>query len=118
MKKRTKKAKRTTKLNFERATKRYNDLMWMVGHEHMAVNEPLSELKDQWTTEWSLVNMVEEVEYVLSCYYEEGHMFCDQQYEDEDGLKLWRSETGKLKRFINAYKPFIEKGENPAVVLK
>ncbi len=87
MKKRTKRAKRTVKLNFERATERYNDLMELVGHEHMMVNSYYSELKDSQTTEWRLSDMVQEVEYVLSCYYEDGHCFCDMQYEDEEGLE-------------------------------
>ena len=51
---------------------------------------------------------VEEAEYLLSCYYEPGHC----RYEDRhENRSRYVSETGKLKRFIAAYKKFLERKE-------
>lgn len=47
--------------------------------------------------------MVKESQFWFDTYYEEGHsnheLICGTDYEKNK----WRSETGKLKRFINAY---------------
>lgn len=51
--------------------------------------------------------MVAECDYTLSTYYESGHCNEDMRHGDEEDKKLWKSETGKLKRFINTYSPFI-----------
>lgn len=91
-------------LNIAAATKRYNDLMFSLCYEHNTIGTKLSED----TEGWNLRDMVAEVDYVLSGYYESGHMNAEMRYsDDEEERKAWRSETGKLKRFINAYEPFI-----------
>lgn len=93
------------KLNMAAAIKRYNNLVESLCYEHCAIGTVLSE----GTENWNLRDMVAECDYILSCYYEDGHCNCDLRYsEDEEERKAWRSETGKLRRFIETYKPFIK----------
>lgn len=68
--------------------------------EHMTIGTRFSEEPQLKSVE----EMVKECEYWLSCYYEGGHAREDMRHEDEEERKRWRSEVGKLKRFINAYK--------------
>lgn len=49
----------------------------------------------------TLADMVNECTYWLDCYYEEGNSLLELKYEDP---KHWKSDTDKLKRFINRYK--------------
>ena len=91
-------------LNIKTAIKRYNGIMANIGYEHNTIGTTLSE----GTENWNLRDMVAECDYTLSCYYEEGHCNGDMRYSDDEvERKMWRSETGRLKRFIEAYKPFI-----------
>ena len=87
-------------LNIETAIKRYNDLMFALCREHNTIGTSYSENTDG----WNLRDMVAECDYTLSTYYEAGHANAEMKEEDQ---KTWKSETGKLKRFIEAYKPFI-----------
>ena len=92
-------------LNMKSATKRYNDIMERIGYEHNTINTHFSENTDG----WNLRDMVAECDYVLSCYYEDGHCNAEMKYSsDPEERKMWKSETGRLKRFIEAYKPFID----------
>ena len=86
-------------LNMAKCIDRYNLIMCYCGYEHSTIGTEYSE----GTEDWGLSEMVEEAEYLLSCYYEPGHCRCEDKREDR---ARWVSETGKLKRFINAYKPF------------
>lgn len=91
--------------NYERAVKRYNDIMMSVCYEHSTIGTRFSEGTD----EWNVRDMVAECDYVLSTYYEVGH--CNEELrhsEEPDERKVWYSETGKLRRFIDAYEPFID----------
>lgn len=93
------------KLNMKSVLKRYNDIMYSLCYEHNTIGEPLSEN----TSEWNLRDMVAECDYVLSTYYESGH--CNEEMRHsyyEEGRKTWRSDIGKLTRFIKAYEPFID----------
>lgn len=92
------------KLNMARATDRYNGIMFDVGADHLTVGIPgYSEDTDG----WNLRDMIAEADYVLSTYYENGHVNNDLRFsEEEEERKAWRSDTGKLKRFIQAYEPF------------
>lgn len=89
------------KLNLEKAIKRYNNLMFLLHHEEYTIGTEYSEHTDGFT----IRDMVDKCESVLSEYYEAGHMNHDLK---EENYKAWVSETGKLKRFIDAHKPFIE----------
>jgi hypothetical protein len=91
-------------LNMKSAISRYNGIMNAIGYEHNTIGDVLSE----GTAEWNLRDMVAEADYTLSTYYEDGHCNGDMRYGDEDERKYWRSETGKLRRFIKAYEPFIK----------
>ena len=90
---------------FETAVKRYNKIMEHIGYEHNTIGTCFSEN----TENWNLRDMVAEMDYVYSCYFESGHCNGDMRYSDDaDERKMWRSETGKIKRFIDRYKPYIE----------
>lgn len=92
-------------LNLEKAIKRYNDIMMGIGYEHNTISTHFSEN----TENWNLRDLVSEAQYTLDCYYEDGHSNAELRYSDDEyERKLWRSETGKLKRFIDAYEPFIK----------
>lgn len=92
-------------LNLKRAIERYNDIMMRIGYEHNTIGTHFSEN----TENWNLRDLVSEAQYTLDCYYEEGHANGDMRYSDDEyERKLWKSETGKLKRFIDAYEPFIK----------
>lgn len=85
---------------FERAKKRFNGIMMDICCEHMTIGTWFSEepqLK-------SVKEMVNECEYQLSCYYESGHAREEMRREGKEELNRWRSDVGKLKRFIEAYK--------------
>ena len=91
-------------LNMKRAIERYNDIMMAVCYEHNTIGTCFSEN----TENWNLRDMVAECDYTLSTYYECGHANEEMRRGDEDERKYWRSETGRLKRFIKAYEPFIK----------
>lgn len=88
-------------VNINRAIKRYNDIMTYLSYEHNTIETDFSE----GTEGWNLRDMVAECDYILSTYYESGHANAEIK---EENYKEWKSQTGKLKRFIEAYKPFIE----------
>lgn len=92
------------KFNVEQATKRYNAIMCNICREYLTIGTQFSTDTDNWT----IRDMVAECDYQLSCYYEGGHSNADLRYGDAEERKQWRSETGKLIRFIKAYEPFIE----------
>lgn len=92
-------------LNLETAIKRYNGIMGDIGYEHNQIGTRFSEN----TENWNLRDMVAECDYALSCYYEDGHVNGEMRYsEDPEERKTWKSETGRLERFIKAYEPFID----------
>ena len=91
-------------LNMKQATKRYNDIMESLCYEYNTINTRFSENTDG----WNLRDMVAECDYTLSTYYEAGHFNAKMKTSsDIEERKMWKSETGKLKRFIEAYNPFI-----------
>lgn len=90
--------------NFEKAVKRYNDIMYDICREHLTIGTRFSEDTDG----WNIRDLVAECDYQLSCYYEGGHSNADMRYGDADERKAWRRETGRLERFIKAYYPYIE----------
>lgn len=98
------------KLNMESAGKRYNNIMYDLGLDHLVVGLPDSDMeRGSEAKGWNLRDMVAEADYQLGLYYEDGTLqgeMRDSDYESE--RKAWRSEVGKLKRFIEAYKPFIK----------
>lgn len=92
------------KKEFEKAVERYNTIMFTIGYEHNTIGTSFSESTDG----WNLRDMVAEVDYTLSTYFEDGHCNAEMRYGDKDEKAMWRSETGKLKRFVKRYEPYIK----------
>ena len=92
------------KLNMESAIKRYNGIMMDCGYEHRTIGTNFSED----TENWNLRDMVAEADYLLSCYFESGHCRYEDRLLSKEDYKIWRSESGMLKRFIKAYEPFVQ----------
>lgn len=84
----------------DKIKERYNDLMYSLCLEHLTIGTEFSEN----TADWNLRDMVAECDYQLGCYYEGGHCNEEMRRGDEYERKAWRSETGKLRRFIKRYK--------------
>lgn len=82
----------------EKAVKRFNKVMMDIGYYHVTIGTEFSEMYNENT---SISEMVKEAEFWLDTYYEEDHANGQMK---EDDRKLWLSETGKLKRFISAFK--------------
>lgn len=105
------------KINNQKLVNRWNNLMNDLCLEYLTINTRYSELethKQYYNIEEgiSIVWMLKEAKYTLSCYYEEGHCRCDDRFEGKAEYKTWVSETGKLKRLIAT----LEKMENTLVV--
>lgn len=90
--------------DFEKAKKRYNGIMYALAREHKTIGTDFSE----GTQDWNIRDMVSECDYELSTYFEYGHCNEEMRRGDEYERKVWRSEVGKLQRFIKAYLPYIE----------
>ena len=90
-----------TEKQFESAKRKYNDIMETIGYEHSTIGTDWSE----GTENWNLRDMVAEADYYLSTYNESGH--CNEELKRED-RKAWVSQTGRLKRFIAHWEPFIK----------
>ena len=92
-----------TDKEYIKALNKYNDIMELVGYEHSTIGTRYSES----TEYWNLRDMVAEVDYVLSTYYEAGHCNEELRHLGDEDYKLWKRETGFLSRFINKYVPYI-----------
>ena len=90
-------------LNMKSAIRWYNAIMNAIGYEHKTIGEPWSD----GTGDWNLRDMVAEMDYVLGCYYEDGHVLGDMRTGDADERRMWRSETGRIKRFIQVYSKYV-----------
>ena len=101
------------KVNMETAVRKYNSLMYMLGYEHKSIGMGLSENTSDNPDNvknclYTLRDMVAEADYHLGTYYEDGH--CNEELrrsDDPNERKMWASDVGKLKRFINRYEPFL-----------
>lgn len=95
-------------LNMETAVKRYNNIMYSVCREYLTIGTSFSEH----TGGWNLRDMVSEMQYTLDIYddpdciyWQDAHD--ESQHWSKPWYKEWVSEKGKMKRFIEAYEPFI-----------
>ena len=61
---------------FETAVKRYNSIMEHIGYEHLTIGTSYSEETD----DWNLRDMVAEMDYVYSTYFENGHCNGDMRH--------------------------------------
>jgi len=93
-------------LNMDKAVERYNNIMWDCGYEcaELDSDRRCSDRCPQEGDPWTLRDMVAEADYLLSCYYECGNVRYEDRNEDR---ATYNSETGKLKRFIATYAPFV-----------
>ena len=82
------------------ALRKYNEIMYYLCLEYLTIGTNYSEN----TANWNLRDMVAECDFQLSTYYENGHANYDMRTENR---KQWISETGKLKRFIAHWEPYI-----------
>lgn len=93
----------TKTFDFGKAVSRYNKLMFDMCLEFLTIGTSFSEN----TEGWNIRDLVSECQYQLDTYYEDGHNNHELRNEGPDGMRTWRSETGKYRRFINAYLPYI-----------
>ena len=94
-----------TKSIYDIAVKRYNAIMERIGYEHNTIGTSFSDE----TEDWNLRDMVAEMDYVYSCYFEDGHCNGDMRYSDDpDERRMWHNETALIKRFIDRFKPHID----------
>ena len=72
---------------------KYNKLMNSLSLEHLTIGTVYS----QGTEGWGKEEMIKEVKYQLSLYYQWGTSAGDMR---EDDPVAWRKEVGRLKRFL------------------
>ena len=72
---------------------KYNKLMNSLCLEHLTIGTKYS----QGTEGWGKEEMIKEVKYQLSLYYQWGTSAGDMR---EDDPATWEKEVGKLKRFL------------------
>lgn len=85
-------------LDMRSIIKSYNLLLSDLGYDCSVIgNNPDTE-------NWNLRDMVAEVEYIRSTYYDKTHDNSKLRVEDP---KLFDSHTRRLRRFIRTYKPYI-----------
>ena len=72
---------------------KYNKLMNSLCLEHLTIGTTYS----QGTEGWGKEEMIKEVKYQLSLYYQWGTSAGDMR---EDDPATWRKEVNKLKRFL------------------
>jgi len=91
-------------LKITQITEKYNEIMIELGYEHNTIGTRLSESTDG----WNLRDMVAEMDYTLSTYYEDGHANEAMRHGEPEEKKMWKNQTAKMKRFINHYEKYIE----------
>ena len=92
---------------FGKALKRYNKLMFSMCLEFLTIGTDLTEEPEK-KDHWNIRDLVAECDYQYQTYFEPGHNNYELRNEGPEGMKVWRSETAKYRRFIEAYKPYIK----------
>jgi hypothetical protein len=98
-------------LNMKTAIKRYNDIMNSICREHNTIGERLSD----GTENWNLRDMVSEMQYTFDLWNEPGSVAYDDAHDEFQPVRNgrrewyynWQLEKARMKRFIEAYEPFI-----------
>lgn len=93
---------------FEQAKKRYNDLMYSICREYNTIGTSDTEDAEN-RNKWNLRDLVSEVQYTLDIYKDENCMYWEEAHDDcqpsdKPWLKRWKSEIGRMQRFINMFK--------------
>lgn len=86
-------------LDIEPIIKSYNHLITDFGYEDKTI-APGTDREN-----WNLRDMVSEVEYIRSTFYDKDHVNSKLRAEDE---KDFYNRTSRLRRFIRVYKPLID----------
>lgn len=90
---------------FEKAVKRYNDLMYEVGEDYNTIGTNSTENDGGYERDkWNLRDLVSEVQYLSDKYHDRGCVYLEEAEFDSNYRKEWRRLTAKMKRFIDAYK--------------
>ena len=83
-----------------KAKERYNKIMFELGLEHRTIETEFAKN----TNGWGIAEMVNECKYQLEMHYSNGTSYADMRFDyDPENRKQWKSECGKLSRFIKAY---------------
>lgn len=85
------------KSDFEKAVKKYDELISEFYCEDATVEDDEEKRKN-----WCLRDLVAEMDYCLSRFYEEGNSNFEARL---DGYDEWLSATRKMKRFIQRWLP-------------
>lgn len=86
------------------AKQRYNKIMFELGNEHKTIETEFS----QNTETWGIAEMVKECKYQLDMHLSDGTNYNDMKYDDDPEIrKQYKSEVGKLTRFIKKYQDCI-----------
>lgn len=86
-------------LNIDNAIKTYNQLVIDMGYDGDIIeNNPNTE-------NWNLRDMVAEIEYIRSTYYDKTHVNTKLRAEDPNEFNR---RTNRLRNFIRTYKPYID----------
>ena len=89
------------------AKERYNKLMFSLALEYLTIGTDYTDEPER-RNKWNLRDIVSEVQYQLDrykdpdcSYYQDAH---DGSPDAKEYYKIWRSDIGKMERFINRYK--------------
>lgn len=83
------------KSDFEKAVKKYDELITLFYSGDETVEDNEEKRKN-----WNLRDLIAEMDYCLSRYYEEGNAcFEDMKYDYDE----WLSATKRMKRFIQRW---------------
>lgn len=85
------------KTNFDKAVKKYDELI-----SEFYCEEDTVEGDEEKQKNWNLRDMVAEMDYCLSRFYEEGNANFEDRKDDYDE---WLSATKRMKRFIQRWLP-------------
>lgn len=80
------------KSDFEKAIKKYDELIAVYYYE----------ISDEERKNWNLRDLVADMDYCLSRYYEEGNANYEARKDD---YNKWLSSTRRMKRFIQKWLP-------------
>lgn len=89
---------RSTALYFKYILNKYNKMMIELNHETGVINSEQNK-------DWNLRDMVSEVEYLRSTYYDKNH---ENSKLREENLKEFNKRTNRLRYFIRTYKDHID----------
>lgn len=84
-----------TQVEFERCVKRYNEIMNDNGYEYLTYGERLSD-----GSVTCVDDMIREVNYLLSTFYEDGHVNGEMAYSN---YSFWYKQCKRMNKFLYDY---------------